>query len=173
MNVLEHALPVEGLAEHPPRDHPRSADPLPALGTRLVKPQPPGYGFIAPPGRPLSGRRFESIPCEIDQTLEGLEDGWAQLIGRDVVQDACIGLLRCSELQDNVAISKDIPSDRLPQRLDHPAQEQTRLPESGQRGACTPTTTGRDLRLIPTTMRLWAERRVLDPEDMPLALPGR
>lgn len=137
--------------------------------TKLEIGNPIGYGFVTQPGDFVSRKRFESMHCGVAQALEQVGDWWTLLI----VRDAFFGLRRFSEFQESLGIAKNILSDRLQKLVEHGVLEKTRLPESGQRYAYTLTKKGRDLWLLLTAMRLWSDKWVFGPDDVPLVARER
>ncbi len=121
------------------------------------------------PGAFVARKRFESIPCGVEQTLEQLGDWWTLLI----VRDAFLGLSRFSEFQKSLGIAKNILSDRLQKLVEHGVFEKTRLPESGRRYAYPLMKKGRELWLILTAMRLWSDKWVFGPDAVPIVARER
>jgi DNA-binding HxlR family transcriptional regulator len=109
------------------------------------------------------------MECGVAQALEQLGDWWTLLI----VRDAFFGLRRFSEFQQNLGIARNILSDRLKKLVEHEVLDKQRLPEPGQRYAYTLTKKGRDLWLVLTAMRLWADKWVFEQRGAPLVARER
>ncbi len=117
----------------------------------------------------MSRTRFESMNCGVAQALEQVGDWWTLLI----VRDAFFGRRRFSEFHESLGIAKNILSDRLQKLVDHDVLEKERLPEPGQRYAYSLTKKGRDLWLILTAMRLWADKWLFGQNGAPLVARER
>ena len=112
----------------------------------------------------MSRKRFDQMRCGIAQSLEQVGDWWSLLI----VRDASFGVRRFAEFERNLGISKNILSDRLNRLVEHGIFEKTRLDEPGVRFEYTLTPKGRDLWIVLTAMRLWADKWVFGDGNEPL-----
>jgi DNA-binding HxlR family transcriptional regulator len=104
----------------------------------------------------MSRTRFDQTPCSVAQTLEQVGDWWTLLI----VRDAFFGMTRFAEFQEDLGISKAVLTDRLGRLVSHGIFDKERLHEPGARYAYRLTRKGRDLWVLLTAMRLWADKWV-------------
>jgi DNA-binding HxlR family transcriptional regulator len=112
----------------------------------------------------MSRTRFDHMQCGIAQTLDQVGDWWSLLI----IRDASFGLRRFAEFERNLGISKNILTDRLHRLVDHGILEKTRLDEPGVRFEYSLTEKGRDLWVVMTAMRLWADKWIFGEGNEPL-----
>lgn len=112
----------------------------------------------------MSRKRFDMINCGVAQALEQFGDWWTLLI----IRDALVGATRFRQFESNLGIAKNILSDRLAKLVEHELFSKERLDEPGQRFEYKLTAKGRDLWVVLTAMRLWSDKWVFGPENVPL-----
>lgn len=112
----------------------------------------------------MSRTRFDQTPCAVAQALDQIGDWWTLLI----VRDAFFGMTRFAEFQADLGISKAVLSDRLGRLVAHGILDKERLHEPGARYAYRLTRKGKDLWVVLTAMRLWADKWVYGEGGEPL-----
>ena len=90
------------------------------------------------------------FPCSIARTLDVVGDWWTLLVVRDV----SLGRHRFEQIQQNLAIARNILTDRLTWLVDHEVLERRPYQERPERFEYHLTPKGDDL--FPVLMALWA-----------------
>lgn len=102
--------------------------------------------------------------CSIAQTLEVLGDWWTLLI----VREAFMGTQSFGDMQQNLGIAKNILSNRLANLVDNGVFEKVDKGQQGVRFVYRLTDKGRDLYILVTAMRQWADKWVYGEGNEPL-----
>jgi DNA-binding HxlR family transcriptional regulator len=101
--------------------------------------------------------RFAEMDCSVAQALEVLGDWWTLLI----VREAFFGVRRFGAFQENLGISRNVLSQRLAHLVEHGVLERVDVGEHGTHFEYTLTPMGKDLALVLTALRQWADRWVV------------
>ncbi|WP_394836526.1 helix-turn-helix transcriptional regulator [Pendulispora rubella] len=107
--------------------------------------------------------------CSVAQALEVLGDWWTLLI----VRDAFMGMRRFSDFQESLGISKNVLAQRLSHLVERGVFELVDVGEHGTHYEYALTPMGRDLAVVLTALRQWADRWVLGPGNEPLVVHDR
>ena len=107
--------------------------------------------------------------CSVAQALEVLGDWWTLLI----VRDAFIGIRRFSDFQESLGISKNVLTQRLAHLVEREVFEMVDVGEHGTHYEYVLTPMGKDLAVVMTALRQWADRWVFGPDKEPLLVLDR
>jgi DNA-binding HxlR family transcriptional regulator len=119
--------------------------------------------------RAVSRKRFTDMNCGVAQALEQVGDWWTLLI----VREAFFGTCRFADFQERLGIAKNILSDRLGRLVADRILSRDAVDESGRRAEYHLTRKGRDLWVVMTALRLWADKWVFGPGREPLLVKDR
>jgi DNA-binding HxlR family transcriptional regulator len=114
-------------------------------------------------------RRFDDENCSVAQALEVLGDWWTLL----VVREAFFGVRRFSDFQTNLGISKNVLARRLTHLAERGVLEQVDVGEHGTHYEYVLTPMGKDLTVVMTALRQWADRWVVGFGNEPLLVCDR
>jgi DNA-binding HxlR family transcriptional regulator len=103
--------------------------------------------------------------CSIARTLEIVGEWWTLLI----IRDAFFGVRRFDDFQRDLAISRNILSDRLGTLVEHGILDRRRYQDHPERHEYVLTDKGRDLYPVIVTLMRWGDRWE-SPEGAPLRL---
>ena len=117
----------------------------------------------------MSRKRFTEMNCGVAQALEQVGDWWTLL----VVREAFFGTRRFAVFQERLGIARNILSDRLQRLVADGILSREALGETGRRAEYRLTRKGRELWLVMTALRLWADRWVFGPGQEPLLVKDR
>lgn len=113
--------------------------------------------------------RFVDDNCSIAQALEVLGDWWTLLI----VREAFLGTRRFADFAAHLDISKNILSRRLSQLVEHGVLARVDAGVHGPRYEYELTSMGKDLTVVMTALRQWADRWIFGPGNEPLLVCDR
>jgi DNA-binding HxlR family transcriptional regulator len=108
--------------------------------------------------------RFDGMNCSVAQALEVLGDWWTLL----VVREAFFGVRRFATFQENLGISKNVLTQRLAHLVEHGVLERVDVGEHGTHYEYALTPMGKDLAMVLTALRQWADRWVVGGGKEPL-----
>ena len=108
---------------------------------------------------------YEGQNCSIARSLEIVGERWTLLIVRDLF----LGLSRFDELQENLAIARNVLTDRLNRLVDEGIIERVPYSERPLRHEYRLTDKGRDLNITLAGLRQWGDRYI-SPEPPRIAL---
>jgi len=114
-------------------------------------------------------RRFDKQNCSIAQSLEVLGDWWTLL----VVREAFLGSRRFADFEANLAISKNILSQRLEHLVQHGVLNRVNVGVHGTRYEYALTVMGKDLATLLSALRQWGDRWVYGAGNEPLLVVDR
>jgi DNA-binding HxlR family transcriptional regulator len=106
---------------------------------------------------------FEGENCSVARALEVLGDGWALL----VIREAFFGTRRFADFEANLAISKNVLTQRLAHLVERGVLERVTRYEY----VLTPM--GKDLATVLTTLRQWGDRWITGAGNEPLLVYDR
>lgn len=109
------------------------------------------------------------MDCGIAQALEAFGDGWSLLI----IRDAFFGIRRFSDFQRNLAIARNILTDRLQRLVDHGILLRIDVGASGQRFEYELTDKGEALLPVLTALREWSDAWVFGRGNEPVIVVER
>jgi len=114
-------------------------------------------------------RRFREDNCAVAQALEVLGDWWTLL----VVREAFLGTRRFADFEANLAISKNILTQRLSHLVDRGVLERVDAGRLGTRYEYVLTPMGKDLTTIMTALRQWGDRWIYGEGKEPIVVKDR
>ncbi|HWM86879.1 MAG TPA: helix-turn-helix domain-containing protein [Kofleriaceae bacterium] len=114
-------------------------------------------------------RRFQGENCSIARALEVLGDWWTLL----VVREAFLGTRRFADFEANLPISKNVLTQRLSHLVEHGVLERVDAGVHGPRYEYELTRMGKDLVVVLTALRQWADRWVFGPGREPVLFCDR
>lgn len=117
----------------------------------------------------MSRKRFGDMNCSVAQALEQVGDWWTLLI----VREAFFGTTRFADFEERLGIAKNILSDRLQRLIANEILEKQAADDAGARHAYRLTHKGKDLWLVLTALRLWADKWVYGRGHEPLLVRDR
>lgn len=109
-----------------------------------------------------------SDPCSLARGLAEVGDWWSLMI----IREAMYGTRRFSDFQQRLGIARNILSDRLARLVDNHILRRVDVGDQGRRYEYRLTDKGRDLFVVLTALRQWADRWVFD-DAPPLQLVDR
>lgn len=112
---------------------------------------------------------FSDWRCSIAQAHEILGDAWTLL----VVREAFLGTRRFAAFERNLGIAKNVLADRLDRLVERGVLERVDAGHQGVRFEYALTPMGRDLAVVMTALRQWADRWVFGPGNEPLLVVDR
>jgi DNA-binding HxlR family transcriptional regulator len=112
----------------------------------------------------MARKRFTDMNCGIAQALEQIGDWWTLLI----VREAFFGSSRFGEFQEQLGIARNILSERLQRLVADGILSRVPTDAAGRRAQYHLTRKGRDLWIVLTALRLWADRWIFEPGREPL-----
>ncbi len=98
-------------------------------------------------------RDYQGQNCSIARTLEVVGERWTLLIVRDVF----LGLRRFEEIQSDLAIARNVLTERLNRLVDEGILERVRYSERPERFEYRLTRKGRDLNIALSALRQWGD----------------
>ena len=109
--------------------------------------------------------------CSVGRAVTLVGQPWVVLVMREVSR----GLHRFKDIQDHLAISRSVLTDRLELLLDHGVLEKREYREPGQRRRFEYhlTEKGRDLYPAINALREWGDKYLADPEGPSLLVTHR
>jgi len=117
----------------------------------------------------MSRRRFSDMNCSVAQALEQVGDWWTLLI----VREAFFGTTRFADFHARLGIAKNILSERLRRLVADEILAREIVDRAGHRHEYRLTPKGKDLWLVMTALRLWADRWVFGPGHEPVLVRDR
>jgi DNA-binding HxlR family transcriptional regulator len=109
-----------------------------------------------------------SDPCSLARGLAEVGDWWSLMI----IREAMYGTRRFSDFQQHLGIARNILTDRLNKLVDRDILRKVDAGEHGTRFEYRLTDKGRDLFVVLTALRQWADKWVFD-DQPPLQLIDR
>jgi DNA-binding HxlR family transcriptional regulator len=103
-------------------------------------------------------RDYEGQNCSIARALEVVGERWTLLIVRDVF----LGKHRFDELQESLAIARNVLTDRLNRLVQEGILERVRYSERPERFEYRLTPKGRDLQIALAGLRQWGDKYLSD-----------
>jgi DNA-binding HxlR family transcriptional regulator len=113
--------------------------------------------------------RFAEMDCSVAQALEVLGDWWTLLI----VREAFFGVRRFGAFQENLGISKNVLAQRLTHLTERGVLERVDVGEHGTHYEYALTPMGKDLAMVLTALRQWADRWVVGAGNESLVVRDR
>ena len=107
-------------------------------------------------------------PCSLACGLAEVGDWWSLMI----IREAMYGTRRFSDFQQNLGIARNILTDRLNKLVDRDILRKVNAGEHGTRFEYRLTDKGRDLFVVLTALRQWADKWVFENEP-PFVLVDR
>jgi DNA-binding HxlR family transcriptional regulator len=107
-------------------------------------------------------------PCSLAHGLAEVGDWWSLMI----IREAMYGTRRFSDFQQNLGIARNILTDRLNKLVDRDILRKVDAGEHGTRFEYRLTDKGRDLFVVLTALRQWADKWVFENEP-PFVLVDR
>lgn len=107
-------------------------------------------------------------PCSLTRGLAEVGDWWSLMI----IREAMYGTRRFSDFQQRLGIARNILSDRLGKLVERNILRKVDAGEHGTRFEYRLTDKGRDLFVVLTALRQWADKWVFENEP-PLQLVDR
>src|SRR6185295_17175022 len=99
-------------------------------------------------------RDYEGQNCSIARALEVVGERWTLLIVRDVF----LGKHRFDELQESLAIARNVLTDRLNRLVQEGILERVRYSERPERFEYRLTRKGRELNVALAGLRQWGDK---------------
>ena len=107
-------------------------------------------------------------PCSLARGLAEVGDWWSLMI----IREAMYGSRRFSDFQQNLGIARNILTDRLNKLVERQILRKVDAGEHGTRFEYRLTDKGRDLFVVLTALRQWADKWVFENEP-PFVLVDR
>jgi DNA-binding HxlR family transcriptional regulator len=107
-------------------------------------------------------------PCSLARGLAEVGDWWSLMI----IREAMYGTRRFSDFQQHLGIARNILTDRLNKLVDRDILRKVNAGEHGTRFEYRLTDKGRDLFVVLTALRQWADKWVFENEP-PFVLVDR
>lgn len=113
--------------------------------------------------------RFDEENCSVARALEVLGDWWTFLL----IREALLGTRKFKDFEANLAISKNVLTQRLDHLVAHGVFERIDVGAYGTRYEYALTPMGKDLVMVMTALRQWGDRWIFGEGNEPILLEDR